>query len=89
MKKHVIFFLLIIGVITLVSIVSSPASSRGKSGWGHVTFTTHKGKLKFFDHGTGKIFVYSEGNGKINRVWHLEELGKDLKNITRTHKGNT
>lgn len=79
MKKHVIFFLLIIGVIALVSVVSSPASSRGKSDWGHVTFATHNGKLKFFDHGTGKIFVYSEGSGKISRIWQLEELGKDLK----------
>jgi hypothetical protein len=34
---------------------------------------------KFFDPDTGKIYKYSDSDGKLMQIWVLEELGKDLK----------
>jgi len=46
--------------------------------WGHLTFAVQASAIKFFDHKTGKIYVYSAGLGKYVRAWKLEELGKNL-----------
>lgn len=74
-------FLTILGIIVLIGLIAFPLSTTGRSRWDGLAFSGHKNALKFFDHETGRIYVYDEKRGKLNKVWQLEGLGKDLKKI--------
>jgi hypothetical protein len=66
-------------VITLnVERTDAQVNTSGEAAWGNVSFTNHRYALMFFDHETGEIYHYAE-DGKLQEVWVLEELGKDLK----------
>lgn len=60
-------------IVARVTFSEEPASDR------EIAFATTLGTLKFFDRTTGKVYKYSESDGKLMQVWVLEELGKDLK----------
>jgi hypothetical protein len=49
----------------------------GNSAWGNVSFSNHLYSLMFFDHETGQIYIYSD-SGRLQEVWSLKQLGKDL-----------
>lgn len=81
-KKSVAVFLL--GFLLIGSIVAFAIESReikvtsvSVPKRGHISFSTHRNALKFFDHETGKIYEYSEDE-KLREIWVLEEFGKDL-----------
>ena len=78
MKKGmvmVLVVLIIFGVVTLYSY------SKEKADFTNVSFTTSTGIIKFFDHSTGKIYIYSDSKGQVIRMWQVEELGESLKPI--------
>ncbi len=83
-KKYNLFLLISIFSIVLIiviTIINFPVFSREKADWNHISFTAHRKALKFFDHETGKIYVYKETTGKIAKIWELEKLGKNLKRL--------
>ena len=86
-EKQARFFLLIIGIIVFAGAISFPAHSGEEPKWNHVTFTTHSSTLKFFDHTTGKIYVYDESDGRLRGEWVLEELGINLTKTKIPKKG--
>ena len=79
MKKQVVLFSLILGVIVSLCVFNLPSFSKEKPSWDNVAFATHGNLLKFFDRKEGKIYIYEEGKGNIKAIWQLNELGKKLK----------
>jgi hypothetical protein len=78
-KKILFFVMLFIGLSFLGT--GALQSSGDSNRWKHISFATHKGSLKFFDHSSGKVYDYSERDGKLQEIWTLEELGKALKKV--------
>jgi hypothetical protein len=65
-------FTALLFIFTLVFVaVAFQAFSQGKSDWKNVTFATHQDALKFFDQNTGRVYVYSENDGKLLHVWAI------------------
>jgi hypothetical protein len=75
------FILLFFMFISVLAVKTLYSSSQETSLWGNITFTTYRYAFKFFDHNTGKIYVYAQDDGRLEQVWLLEELGKDLKKL--------
>lgn len=71
--------LLGMGAVILSGLFHAPAFSRSQARWAHLTFTSHRHSLKFFDHRTGKLYVYGEADGKLDRIWILTRLGENLR----------
>ncbi|MHC4132104.1 MAG: hypothetical protein ACYSSP_02405 [Planctomycetota bacterium] len=83
MNKNTILVLLlvflIIGTLVTFNVERSNAQVRSSSEalWRNVTFSNQLYNLIFFDSDTGQIYVYSD-DGKIQEIWALDQLGKDL-----------
>ena len=69
-KKTKIIIALII-LLSLLTLVTAP-------DWSNLSFAAHEGTLNFFDHRTGKIYVFAEGSGQLRYIWKLQGLGRDL-----------
>ena len=72
-------FLVIVGIIFFVGLISYPSFSQEEKTWNHLAFSSQQGAIKFFDQETGIVYSYSSSTGKLTKVWQLEELGKDLR----------
>jgi len=44
-----------------------------------VFLTSQDGFFNFYDQANGKVYVYSQTNGKLVATYTIEELGQDLK----------
>jgi hypothetical protein len=80
-KKQIILFVLIFGLVAFVSAMNFPAFSSGKQSWDNLKIFTYGDSIKVFDTKTGMFYKYNDNNGKILKVWQLDELGKDLKKV--------
>ncbi|MDY6972614.1 MAG: hypothetical protein SV775_09835 [Thermodesulfobacteriota bacterium] len=72
-------FLVILGIFLLLGLISYPSFSEEEKNWNHVAFSSQQGAIKFFDRETGTVYSYSPSTGKLTEVWHLEELGENLR----------
>lgn len=76
-KKSAWFVL--IGIVLCVSgVFVARVFSQGTGDFSSVSFAADGSFLKFFDHDSGKIYVYSSKNGDLINTWILGELGEDL-----------
>jgi len=64
--------------ILIVNFSFSEEPSDGLNKWDNISFSTNAGSVKFFDHVTGKVYVYALGTGKNILTWKLDVLGKNL-----------
>lgn len=55
--------------------------STEEKDWSNITFSSSRNVMNFFDHSTGKIYLYTEFEGKLEKVWILDELGEDLRRL--------
>lgn len=78
-KRLLVILLIVISIVFGTKIFSS--FSQVSTDWSTVTFATHRNAYKFFDHSTGKLYVYSDIDGRLDSIWALEELGKDLQGV--------
>jgi len=47
-----------------------------------VDFTASANTMKFFDRGSGEIYIYSDVDGKLYAHYRVVELGKQLENVS-------
>lgn len=70
--------LFVLALILVVGMTKLSAFSSNGTRWGNVTFATHSNALKFFDQTTGKVYVYSESDGRLLTIWQVTALGNNL-----------
>ncbi len=76
--KVVIFLVVFLSVFTSMISQSFSKDSDKPADLSNVSFSTHSGMIKFFDHTTGKVYFYGQTSGKVLRIWELSKLGEDM-----------
>jgi len=59
--------------------ITTLAFSQQKTALHNVSFSSQDGFFNFYDPDNGKVYAYSQNNGKLAATYTIEELGKDLK----------
>ena len=72
-KWHFLFL-----IVVIMLLVFGLRTSFGADSWSKVSFAASGTDLKFFDHTTGKIYIYSEIDGKLYGSYQLTELGQNM-----------
>ena len=70
--KKIKFFVFFIVFLVTAGLIAFRSFSQGKNDWNNLSFATHRNSIKFFDHASGKIYMYSESDGKLSEICMLE-----------------
>ena len=76
--KIIIALIILLSLLTLPAVKSFSQKTVTAPDWSNLSFAAHEGTLNFFDHRTGKIYVFAEGSGQLRYIWKLQGLGRDL-----------
>jgi hypothetical protein len=75
-SKKVVIGLSVVCVLIL-GFVGFQAFSQDQRDFSRITFSTTRGTFNFFDHASGIVYVYG-ANGRLLKMWAIDELGKRL-----------
>ncbi|HBG61765.1 MAG: hypothetical protein A2Y03_01600 [Omnitrophica WOR_2 bacterium GWF2_38_59] len=78
-KRHSITMIFVF-VFIFVALVFRTFSKQ-ETDWSQVEFSADRNAIRIFDRSTGKIYVYTEFEGKLEKVWILDELGQNMRKL--------
>jgi hypothetical protein len=73
-------FSILIGVaILILGLTAYSSFSQEAADFSKVDFAAIPNVLKFFDKAEGKVYLYSEVDGRLLATWTIDKLGQDLR----------
>ncbi len=79
MQSKKVLLILVFALVVMTGMLSFRVFAAG--GGGAVTFATQDVGYVFFEHNTGKLYVYNARNGELATIWKINRLGQPLEQI--------
>lgn len=75
-------FLLLFILAGLFAIAGIHAFSQDLADFKNISVVSDTDFFQFFNHDTGKLYVYSKTDGRLRAVWGLKRLGGNLQRFS-------